>query len=218
MDENGNENSSIRFHLGKVLAFLIETVSSGLLPRADAIFVFGHNDSRVARHAIKLWEIDKADRIIFTGGSGPRTKLPVGFATEAEYYAGIARIRGVPDGVVISESVSTNTLENVLLGICAGKISNLTLQSLILVAMPPLLRRSYATFRKQFPEIKVVCSAPPDFSLDEFLVPSRLVRVLGEFERFPIYATQGDIEPVEIPPDVFASVNILRSFLNHSLT
>ncbi len=214
MNENGNENSPIRNHLKKVLVFLAETVSEELLSPATAIFVFGHNDPRVARHAIKLWEADKADQIIFTGGNGPRTKLPCGFAGESEYYADLARIRGIPDEAVILENGSTNTLENVLLGVRASEISNFALHHLILVAMPPLLRRACSTFRKQFPKIKVVGSAPSDFSLDEFLTPSRLGRILGEFERFPIYAAQGDIEPVEIPPDVLVSVNVLRSFLN----
>ncbi len=193
---------------GRLVEFLSESVAEEKLPTADAIFVFGHYDPRPALQAAKLWKSGKAPKIILSGRG--RDKIPQGFETEADFYASLIEKEGIPSSTLILEKESTNTLENVLLGIAAGKRGGFRPKSLILCALPPLLRRSIATFQKQFPDISV-CGSAFAMPVDEFLAPPRLKRIIGEFDRLRNYAEKGDIAPVEIPNSVQQAIDKLRT-------
>ena len=76
--------------------------------------------------------------------------------------------------------------------------------------MPPLLRRSYATFRKQFPEI-AACGSAFDVSIEEYSNPfERIRRILGEFDRFDEYEKKGDIAKVLVPDSVKSAISAIK--------
>ncbi len=195
-----------------VIEFLEESVPTGKLPQVDAIFVFGHYEPKVAHHAAKLYQKGKAPYIIISGKG--RDAIPEGFGTEADFYASLVESDGVPKQALILEKQSTNSLENVLLGIAACQEMGIHPKSLILCAMPPLLRRSCATFRKQFPEITVYGSAFP--MPKEWFTARRIDRLLGELERLDDYVKKGDIVKVEIPHEVRSSAETIRLYFHQS--
>jgi uncharacterized SAM-binding protein YcdF (DUF218 family) len=194
-----------------VLRFLVDAVPDEELPVSDVIFVFGNTDLRVAHQAAALFRAQKAHRILVSGGTGPKTVLPKGYKTEAEYYAGIMEDKGIPRSVMILEDRATNTLENVLLGMerYRAVVGNGPFQA-IAVAMPPLLRRALATFRKHNPEIPILGSAFQPMDRTEWFNARWLARGLAEIDRLTAYAEKGDIRPVLIPPDVAEAVAMLR--------
>ncbi|KAJ9144174.1 DUF218 domain-containing protein [Pleurostoma richardsiae] len=139
------------------------------LHSADAIFCLCSLDLRVAARAAQLWLDGLAPYLIYSGGSG---KLTADRFTEPEavIFAGVARTMGVPEDRILVEPLSANTGENVRFthALLGGK--GLRPRSLILVQKPYMERRTYATFRKQWPD--------PD---TEFTVTSPLL----EFEEYP---------------------------------
>ncbi|MBU4031133.1 YdcF family protein [Patescibacteria group bacterium] len=199
----------IKPFIDTITEFLIESVPTKDLPQSDAIFVFGHYEPLVARHAADLWKKGRAPRIIITGKG--RDAIPEGFETEADFYASLIESRGVPKKALILEKESTNSLENVLLGISACRNAGINPKSVILCAMPPLLKRSRATFQKQFPEIAVYGSAFP--MPQEWFTPRRVNRILGELERLDEYAKKGDIVKVKIPNKVLSAAKKIRQHL-----
>lgn len=192
----------------KVTKFLIESTPIEDLPRVDAIFIFGHYEPQVAHHAAELWKIGKAPRIIISGKG--RDAIPKGFETEADFYVSLIKSDGVPKEALILEKESTNSLENVLLGMATCYNVGVNPKSVILCAMPPLLRRARATFRKQFSEITAYGSAFP--MPKEWFTPSRISRLLGELDRLDEYAKKGDIVRVEIPGDVLFAAEQIRQY------
>lgn len=205
----------IRFDVEIILDFLIESIPIEKLSRSDAIFVFGHVKPEIAQHAAKLYQLDKALKIILTGKGGESIKAIPDFDTEAEYYAEIIEKEGIPKKDLILENKSTNSLENVLFGIKACQKVNFNPKSLILVAAPPLLRRSCATFRKQFPAISV-CGSDCRLPAKEYLHINRIQRLLDEFKRFEEYSQKGDIECINIPEKINLSIKRIKSIFNES--
>lgn len=199
-----NENDSA---LKTVLDFLLDDTPLNRLPSADAIFVFGNIDPEVARHAALLYKLHKARRIIVSGKG--RVRIP-NFKSEAAFFANILMKKGVPKSALILEDTAMNSLENVQRGIAAAKNAGLSPATLILVAIPPLLRRSRATFEKQFPKIKTFSSA---FRIPFAYWKLRRRRLLGEFDRFTEYEKNGNIARVKIPSSVARAVTTLRRYL-----
>ncbi|MEK7197978.1 MAG: YdcF family protein [Patescibacteria group bacterium] len=209
METKEADLKTIQPFIDTIIEFLIESVPTKDLPQVDAIFVFGHYEPQVAHHAAELWKKGKAPRIIISGKG--RDAIPKGFETEADFYASLVESDGVPKEALILEKESTNSLENVLLGMAKCRNAGVNPKSVILCAMPPLLQRSCATFRKQFPDITVYGSA---FSMpQEWFTLHRINRLLGELERLDEYAKKGDIVKVEIPNKVLSAAEKIRQHL-----
>ena len=200
----------IRTSLEKVLSFLVDSVPEKDLPNTDGIFIFGHIDPRIAEHAAHLWNLGKSKEIIISGKG--RTKIPHGFETEADFYASILKSKGVTDESLILEKEATNSLENITLGIDKSREEGLDPKSLIICAVPALLRRSKATFSKQFPDINIYGSAF-DLNTEEYMTLPRIKRLMGEFDRFKEYHEKGDMEKIDIPEDVESAIKEIKSFL-----
>ncbi len=80
--------------------------------------------------------------------------------TEAEKFAAIALKMGVPKEAILIENQSTNTGENILFtqGLLAA--NNLNPQRFIVVQKPYMERRSYATFKKWWPQKDLIVTSP----------------------------------------------------------
>ncbi|MFO0718668.1 MAG: YdcF family protein [Candidatus Paceibacterota bacterium] len=193
-----------------VLEYLTQEVPERDLPVADLIFVHGYNNRIVAEHAAHLFCIGKASHVVVTGGIGPMTSLPSGYGSEAEYFKDIMCSRGVPKDAVVTECRSTNTKENVLYGIDEVDRFGITMRRIIAVALPPLLRRSFATFQKHAPNLEVFGSAPR-IPISVMSQSQQMKRICGEIDRLEQYALKGDIAPTEIPPHVKEAHRFLTS-------
>ncbi len=130
------------------------------LEPADLLFVLGSHDLRVAEHAANLFHRKLAPHVVLSGGFGVRQEN--GWVkSEAEMFAEVMVQRGVPESALLLESRSTNTGENVRFTRELLAEQGMAVQSVIAVQKPYMERRTYATIRKQWPEVALRVSAPP---------------------------------------------------------
>jgi len=184
--------------------------------KADAILVLCSHDERVAERGAQLFLEGWAPLIIFSGGHGAITKS-LWSEPEAERFARIAISLGVPRESILIEAHSTNTGENIAFTkrLLAGK--NLDPHSFIIVQKPYMERRSYATFRKLWPEKHLIVTSPQvSFRnyLEEYanlsLSASDVVSIMvGDLQRIKLYPSLGFQIEQEIPADVWSAFELL---------
>ena len=186
------------------------------LEPADAVLVLCSHDERVAERSVELYQSGLAPLVIFSGGSGVITSR-LWQEPEAERFARIAIAKGIPKESVLLETRSTNTGENILLTKQMLNKLGLDLQKFLLVQKPYMERRSYATFRKLWPEKDVMVTSP-QISFDEYLqtyANSALTAadvigiMVGDLQRIRIYPARGFQIEQEVPPDVLAAFDEL---------
>lgn len=181
----------------------------------DAIFALGSNDTRVAERAADLYHQGLAPIVIFSGNKGKRPSLS---GPEAEVFAEVAISRGVPEERIIKESNATNTGENIVFTKRLLAEKGINLSSFILVQKPYMERRTYATFRKQWPEAECIVTSPK-ISFEEYPNPAyhadkdRFINIMvGDLQRIKEYPTKGFQIPQEIPEEVWGAHERLVSF------
>ncbi|WP_138994414.1 YdcF family protein [Larkinella sp. C7] len=186
------------------------------LQPADAIFVLCSYDKRVAERGAQLWLDGWAPLLIFSGGLGVITRN-LWTEPEADQFAEIARNMGVPDEAMLIENQSTNTGENVLFTQQRLAERNLDPTHFLLVQKPYMERRSYATFRKVWPQ-KQVRVTSPQASYEEYLEmysnpelsPEQVIHIMvGDLQRIREYPQKGFQIPQEIPQDVWDAYEAL---------
>jgi len=175
------------------------------LEKADTILVLGSHDLRVADRAAELYFEGWAPMIIFSGGLGNFTK-EMWTETEADQFAAIAVKLGVPKESVLVENKSTNTGENILFTQQLLEQKNLDPQSFIVVQKPYMERRSYATFKKHWPDKKLIVTSPQisfeDYPTEEIPLERVINIMIGDLQRIIIYPEKGFQIYQEVPPDV----------------
>lgn len=173
----------------------------------DAIFALGSNDTRVAERAADLYLQGYGEYVICSGGNGKASTLP---KSEAEVFGDIVLTKGVPQGKIILEPNSTNTGENVIFTKKLLAQKGLNLKSFVLVQKPYMERRTFATFRKQWPEAECVVTSP-QISFEQYYngdedLKNRFINVMvGDLQRIKEYPAKGFQIPQEIPLDVLAA-------------
>lgn len=182
---------------------------------ADLIFGLGSLDIRTADRAAELYLAGYAPKILFSGGIGHHEDLlDTGWnKSEAEMFAARAQELGVPSSAILIEPKATNTGENVTLGYNLLQENGLNPESIILVQKPHMLRRTYATFMKQWPGANMSISVTsPELSFEEYVLGEpeveqvRLINVIvGYTERIKLYAEKGFQIPQEMPNKVWAA-------------
>jgi len=180
------------------------------LAPADAIMVLCSHDTAVARRGAELYLGGWAPLLIFSGGLGAITKT-MWTTPEADRFAAIAVDMGVPADDIVIENRSTNTGENVAFTRVLLEKRGLAPRSFILVQKPYMERRSYATFRKVWPEMPVIVTSP-QVSFDDYierytneaLSPDDVVSIMvGDLERVKAYPDKGFQIPQDIPDAVW---------------
>ena len=176
------------------------------LAKSDAILALGSHDLRVADWAAQLWLEGWAPWLIVSGGLGRLTK-DAWTQTEATLFAGVAIEKGVSVEAILIEDRSTNTGENILFSKQLLEEKGLNLHQFLLVQKPYMERRSYATFKKQWPGKKICVSSPP-IPMEDYPTPSMpmekvITIMVGDLQRIRLYAERGFQEPQDIPPSVW---------------
>ena len=176
------------------------------LEKADCIFVLGSHDLRVAERAAQLYFEGWAPMIIFSGGLGNFTK-ELWTETEADQFAAIAISMGVSAEAILIENKSTNTGENILFTQQLLTQKNLDPQSFIVVQKPYMERRSYATFRKHWPDKKLIVTSPQisfeAYPTEEIPIERVINIMVGDLQRIKFYPAKGFQILQEIPADVW---------------
>jgi len=160
------------------------------LKKADCILALGSIDLRVAQRAAELYLQGFASLIIFSGNEGEVTK-GLFKEPEAVVFAKEAIKMGVPQKNIILEDKSTNTGENIVLTRKLIQEKGLDLKSFIVVQKPWMLRRTYATIKKQWPEMDFVVTAPEipfeDYPYKLISMDFMINTIVGDTQRVKIY-------------------------------
>ena len=180
------------------------------LSRADAILVLCSHDTVVAERGAELYLQGWAPLLIFAGGLGSITRQ-LWREPEADQFARIAVRMGVPKDRVVIENRSTNTGENVAFTKQLLGERGIEAQKFIVVQKPYMERRSYATFRKVWPEKDVIVTSP-QLSMDDYLdrysnaalSPDDVVGIMvGDLQRMRLYPAKGYQIHQDIPDEVW---------------
>ncbi|KAI3337229.1 DUF218 domain-containing protein [Xylariaceae sp. AK1471] len=182
--------------------------------KADAIFCLCSLDTRVAERAAGLFLDGYGDYLIFSGGSGKLTEDRFD-KPEAEVFAEIARKLGVPETKLIVEPHSTNTGENVRFTHALLQEKHLSIRSFILVQKPYMERRTYATFKKQWPDpsTEILVTSPrlawKDYPNKDNPVDLVINIAVGDLVRIREYPAKGFQIQQDIPEEVWAAAQRL---------
>lgn len=181
------------------------------LENADVILGLGSTDIRTAEWCAKLFHEKRAPLMVFTGARGRMAK-DVFTENEADIFATIAKEKGVPEEAIIVEPRATNTGENIQFSYDALKNANKLPGKLILVTKPYMLRRAYATFKKQWPDqnCQIICSAIDEtfeeYCEDENYPFKYVVNVMvGDLQRIIEYPALGFQIPQAVPQEVLSA-------------
>jgi uncharacterized SAM-binding protein YcdF (DUF218 family) len=176
------------------------------LERSDCILVLGSHDTRVAGRGAELYLEGWAPLLIMSGGLGRLTK-ELWNETEAALFAKIAMKKGVPEDAILIEDRSTNTGENILFTQKLLEEKSISAESFIVVQKPYMERRSFATFKKWWPE-KKLCVTSPQLSFEDYptqeLEMEKVINIMvGDLQRIKLYPEKGFQVYQEIPEDVW---------------
>ena len=178
----------------------------------DAAIGLGSHDLGVAAYAAELYRSGLFSVLVFSGANSPTTakRFPRG---EAMHYREHAIKLGVPDSAILVEPWASNTGQNISFSCALLAEHGYTPRSLLLISKPYMQRRAFATCRKVWPEVAVVCTSEPlkfdDYVTsigDEKLVIDMLV---GDLQRVIEYPKLGFAIGQDIPAVVLAAYHRL---------
>ena len=108
---------------------------------------------------------------------------------------------------ILVENRSTNTGENILFTQQLLKKHGLDPNSFIVVQKPYMERRSYATFKKHWPDKELIVTSPQysmlDYATDEIPLEKVINIMAGDLQRIKLYPAKGFQIYQEIPADVW---------------
>jgi uncharacterized SAM-binding protein YcdF (DUF218 family) len=176
------------------------------LEKSDCILALGSHDLRVAERVAELYLQGWAPLVIMSGGLGNFTQ-GIWKEKEADKFAAIAIQKGVPEKNILIENKSTNTGENILFTQKLLAEKGLDPQSFIVVQKPYMERRSYATFKKHWPDKKLVVTSPQisfeEYPTDEIPMERVISIMVGDLQRIKRYPEMGFQIYQDIPANVW---------------
>lgn len=174
----------------------------------------GSHDLGVAVHTTALYHRSLFPWIVFTGANAPTTveRFPRG---EAVHYREYALDHGVPDNAILVEPRATNTSENMTYTRQLLQEHGITTGSAILVSRPYQQRRAYATARKVWPDVDILCSSER-LPLQDYVTSvgdtDKVINMLvGDTQRITVYAEKGFAIPQPVPDAVESAYRRLVS-------
>jgi uncharacterized SAM-binding protein YcdF (DUF218 family) len=178
------------------------------LEPADCILVLGSNDPRVAERGAELFLQGWAPWILFSGNIGALTAGMYG-KPEAEYFADIAMHMGVPAQCILIENQATNTGENIRYSRALLENRRIHIDRVILVQKPYMERRAYATFKRFWPDKKVIVTSP-QIPYESYALPhldkTQVIHIMvGDLQRIKLYPQLGFQIEQEIPGEVWSA-------------
>ncbi|MBS1749193.1 MAG: YdcF family protein [Bacteroidetes bacterium] len=184
------------------------------LKLSDCILALGSHDLRVADRAAELYLEGFAPLLIFSGGLGNLTS-DIWTIPEADQFAEIAIKKGVPSNAILIENKSTNTGENIQFTQRLLAERGLHPSRFILVQKPYMERRSFATFKKHWPEKELLVTSP-QFSFTAYptkdISLEKVISIMvGDLQRIKFYPAKGFQIPMNIPDDIWTAYELLLS-------
>lgn len=184
------------------------------LQKSDCILVLGSHDLRVAERGAELYLQSWAPLLVFSGGLGRLTQ-EMWSEPEADKFAKIALEMGVPEEAILIENKSTNTGENILFTQQLLQKENLAPERFIVVQKPYMERRSFATFKKHWPEKELIVTSPQlsmqAYPTAEITLEEVIHIMVGDLQRIKVYPEKGFQIEQEIPKEVWEAFEKLVS-------
>ncbi|MCA0232957.1 MAG: YdcF family protein [Bacteroidetes bacterium] len=184
------------------------------LQKSDCILVLGSHDLRVAERGAELYLQGWAPLLIMSGGLGRLTQ-EMWSEPEADKFAKIALEMGVPKEAILIENKSTNTGENILFTQQLLQKENLAPKRFIVVQKPYMERRSFATFKKHWPEKELIVTSPQlsmqAYPTAEITLEEVIHIMVGDLQRIKVYPEKGFQIQQEIPKEVWEAFEKLVS-------
>ncbi|OQY91891.1 MAG: hypothetical protein B6D37_15565 [Sphingobacteriales bacterium UTBCD1] len=182
------------------------------LQPAECILALGSHDLRVADRAAELFHQNMAPLVIMSGGLGNLTK-ELWKEKEADLFAKRAVSLGVPEENILIENRSTNTGENIRFTRDLLASKGMDPESFILVQKPYMERRTFATFKKQWPGKGFSVTSPQisfeDYPSQEIPVERVINIMVGDLQRIIEYPAKGFQIPQEVPEAVMDAFHVL---------
>lgn len=187
----------------------------GHKPRpCSAAITLGSLDLGVAATAAELYHVGMFPVVVFTGDTSAATqeRFPRG---EARHYREHALSLGVPDEAIVLEPKATNTGQNIGFSREALENAGVEVTTVLLISMPYMQRRAYATCRKLWPEVTPVCVSQP-LSYDEYVTThddeKQLIDMLmGDMQRVMEYPKRGFAIEQHVPERARDAFDRLRT-------
>lgn len=186
----------------------------------DAAIALGCHDLGVAGHTAELYGRGLFPTVVFTGGNSPSTtrEFPRG---EAVHFRERAVELGVPDSAILVEPEASNTGQNIALSRQVLAESGSFPHSVLLICMPYMERRAFATARKLWPQVEVVC-ASVSLGLGDYVkgmgdTGLLIAMMIGDLQRVMEYPERGFAIAQEVPHqvrDAYASL-VAAGFDSH---
>lgn len=174
----------------------------------EAAIGLGSRDLGVAIFAAKLYHAGMFPVVVFSGANSPTTveRFPRG---EAIHYSEHALELGVPASATIIEPTATNTGENITRSRGVLRQAGIHPALVLLISMPYMERRAYATSHKAWPEVEAICVSEP-VSFDEYVNKSGDAKLVidilvGDLQRVIEYPALGYAIAQDVPPLVDAA-------------
>jgi uncharacterized SAM-binding protein YcdF (DUF218 family) len=174
----------------------------------EAAIGLGSRDLGVATFAAKLYHAAMFPVVVFSGANSPSTagRFPRG---EAVHYSERALELGVPASATVTEPTATNTGENITRSRDALSRAGIHPASVLLISLPYMERRAYATSRGAWPEVEAICASEP-LTFDEYVNKigdaKLLIDILvGDLQRVIEYPALGYAIAQDVPPPVEAA-------------
>jgi uncharacterized SAM-binding protein YcdF (DUF218 family) len=119
----------------------------------------------------------------------------------------------VPDAAIMVEPEAANTGANITLSRDLLIGAGLTPDSVLLISMPYMERRAFATCRRLWPEVAVTCTSAP-LTLEEYVktigdAAEVVDMMIGDLQRVMIYPERGFAIEQPVPPAVAAAFDRL---------
>ena len=113
---------------------------------------------------------------------------------------------GVPDSVVLVETEASNTGQNITFSRRTLEVNGIVPATVLLICMPYMERRAFATARKLWPEVEVACASAP-LSLGDYVKEIRdativIDMMVGDLQRVMEYPKLGLAIDQEVPREV----------------
>lgn len=180
--------------------------------RCDVGIGLGSHDLGVAIVAVDLFHEGMFPRLIFSGANAPTTveQFPEG---EAVAYREYAIAQGVPAEAILIDAAATNTEQNLTFSRALLAERGIEVRSVLLMSRPYQQRRAYATCKKVWPEVDVVCRSRA-LSLDDYVESigdtKKVVDMLvGDTQRIEVYAERGFAIAQPMPGEISAAFDRL---------
>lgn len=174
--------------------------------KCDAAIVLGCHDLSVAGYAAELFHRGFFPVMVFSGANSRETMraLPRG---EGVHYRERALELGVPREAILLERRATNTGQNITLSREVLRAAGVLPSSVMLVSMPYMERRAYATTRKTWPGVEAVCASVPlslaEYAQDRGHGTELIDMMIGDLQRIIEYPGHGFAISQNVPRRVF---------------